>query len=558
MSLIHITASYRWIASALISAAVWSCTNTDPSIVAKVGTRTITEENLKTYVMGLAESQKSRKEGPEVRQDYLQPLIDYELMWLEAEALGLDTSVVLRQQLERKIRRNLVAIYLKHNDVQAALVNEEEVEERFARRGLDRESMRRTSGIMTKTRAKLVEAVAELKSGAPFAEVAARYSATPDAENGGQLGWLGVEATRRMSLPDSLFYGLEQGELSPILPHSEGFFILRFTEDKPLSYFDFREELLQELQEEKRNEALDARAEQLARQYNWQPKGKGWDLLLEKGSRLPGGGLQLTAAEKNLSLFHFDGGEVLVGDLLHAFKTSKVNSAPADSAALVNLAENLLLKSHIFSAAAQHHNLVDDKDLQSTRDQIWSEVVLSELRQQKVVEDIVITPEAMHQYYEEQTQRFYNRDQIEVAEVLLETREEALAVKDQIEGGAKIAEIARERSTRRGAKVQGGIFPMEKTSDLVPHILAAQPGVVVGPVELHDGFSIFEIVRHEKGQLKPFAQVRRQIRDILRLTEERQRFQSYINDLRNRYSDQIQIDQARLVATLPDDFLATF
>ena len=72
------------------------------------------------------------------------------------------------------------------------------------------------------------------------------------------------------------------------------------------------------------------------------------------------------------------------------------------------------------------------------------------------------------------------------------------------------------------------------------------------------GFSIFEIVRHEKGQLKPFAQVRRQIRDILRLTEERQRFQSYINDLRNRYSDQIQIDQARLVATLPDDFLATF
>ena len=56
----------------------------------------------------------------------------------------------------------------------------------------------------------------------------------------------------------------------------------------------------------------------------------------------------------------------------------------------------------------------------------------------------------------------------------------------------------------------------------------------------------------------PFEQVRRQIGDILRLTEERRQFQAYIEDLRQRYAGQIQIDQARLVAALPDDFLATF
>ena len=99
---------------------------------------------------------------------------------------------------------------------------------------------------------------------------------------------------------------------------------------------------------------------------------------------------------------------------------------------------------------------------------------------------------------------------------------------------------------------------MEKTADLVPHILNAEPGVLLGPVELHDGFSVFEIVRWEKGERMPFEQVRRQIGDILRLTEERRRFQAYIEQLRQRYAGRIQVDQARLVAALPDDFLAAF
>ena len=145
-----------------------------------------------------------------------------------------------------------------------------------------------------------------------------------------------------------------------------------------------------------------------------------------------------------------------------------------------------------------------------------------------------------------------------MAEVLVETQEGALAVRQQIETGAAIAEIARERSKRRGARARGGIFPMEKTSDLVPHIMAAQAGELVGPVEVHDGFSVFEIVRQEKGERMPFDQVRRQIKGVLRRAEERQRFQTYIEDLRRQYADQIQVDQERLAEALPDEFLTAF
>ena len=536
---------------ALIGAFLGGCGEQASPIVVQIGERTITAEEIRSYVLGLNESERSRRQGPAARRDYLQPLIDSHLMVLEAQALGLDTAATVERQLARKIRRHLVALYLKGKPVQPPPVEEADIKQHFERKGLHRKFERRTWGLMTEARPALDQAVAELAAGVPFGEVAARYSITPDAANGGDLGWLRVESIRRMGLPDSLFYDLPLGVLSPVLPHSAGFCVVRFVEERPLSYFDFRDEILQELQEERLGEARAARAEQLAHQYDWTLHEPGWRLLLKKGP------LSISLAEERTPLFEFAGGQVPLGELLDQLKSHNIN-APADSAALVQLAERVLLQPYIFAAAARHEELIDREALATVRQSLREEVVISQLRQQKVVASIAIAPEAVRRYYDEQTERFYGRDQIDVAEVLVETEEEALAVRRQIEAGADIAALAQQRSKRRGAQARGGVFPLEKTSDLVPHILAAQPGELVGPVPVHDGFSVFTIVRRQPGERMPFAQVRRQIGDQLRRAEERERFQAYIETLRRQYADRIQVDQAQLAAALPDDFLAAF
>lgn len=535
----------------LIGAFLGGCGEQASPIVVQIGERTITAEVLRSYVLGLNESERSRQQGPAARRDYLQPLIDSHLMVLEAQALGLDTAVTVERQLARKVRRHLVALYLKGKPVQPPLVEEADIKQRFERKGLHRKFERRTWGLMTEARPALDQAVAELAAGVPFGEVAARYSITPDAANGGELGWLREESIRRMGLPDSLFYDLPLGVLSPVLPHSAGFCVVRFVEERPLSYFDFRDEILQELQEERLGEARAARAEQLAHQYDWTLHEPGWRLLLKKEPP------SISLAEERTPLFEFAGGQVPLGELLDQLKSRNIN-APADSAALVQLAERVLLQPYIFATAARHEELIDREALAAVRQSLREEVVISQLRQQKVVASIAIAPEAVRRYYDEQTERFYGRDQIDVAEVLVETEEEALAVRRQIEAGAAIAAIAQQRSKRRGAQARGGVFPLEKTSDLVPHILAAQPGELVGPVPVHDGFSVFTIVRRQPGERMPFAQVRRQIGDQLRRAEERERFQAYIETLRRQYADRIQVDQAQLAAALPDDFLAAF
>jgi len=514
--------------------------------VARVGTRSITAADLRAYVSGLNESQRSHQ----TRREYLQPLIDYHLMGLEAQALGLDTTAAVQRQLARRIRRHLVALYLKRQPVPPPLIEEAEIKQRFERKGLHRTVERLAWGIMTAERPALEQAVAELAAGTPFGAVAARYSITPDAVDGGELGWLRVEATRRMGLADSLFHDLPLGSLSPVLPHSAGFCVVRFTEQRPVSYFDFRDEILQELQEERLGEARAARAEQLAEKYGWTLHEPGLRLWLKKGP-------PLTPAEQRTPLFEFAGGQVPLGELFDQLKNRNI-AVPGDSTALVQLAERLLLQPYIFAAAVRHEELIDSEALAAVRQKLRQEVVLSQLRQQKVVASITIDPEAIRRYYDQQTERFYRRDQIDVAEVLVATEEEALTVRRQIEAGADITALAQERSKRRGAKARRGVFPLEKTSDLVPHILAAQPGELVGPVQVHDGFSVFEIVRRQPGERLPFAQVRRQIGDLLRRAEAQQRFQAYIETLRQQYADQIQIDQQQLAAALSDEFLAAF
>ena len=45
---------------------------------------------------------------------------------------------------------------------------------------------------------------------------------------------------------------------------------------------------------------------------------------------------------------------------------------------------------------------------------------------------------------------------------------------------------------------------------------------------------------------------------MLRRAEERERFQAYIETLRQQYADHIHVDQQQLAAALPDDFLTAF
>lgn len=85
-------------------------------------------------------------------------------------------------------------------------------------------------------KAKAEAALAELKKGADFKQVAAAFSDAPDAMEGGQLGWR--TPTRLPGLFTEALARMKPGEVSPVLRSPNGFHILKLldrrSQDAPL------------------------------------------------------------------------------------------------------------------------------------------------------------------------------------------------------------------------------------------------------------------------------------------------------------------------------------
>ena len=77
-------------------------------------------------------------------------------------------------------------------------------------------------------RGRAEQALAEAKSGAPFARIAAAYSDAPDALQGGALGWRSHE--RLPELFANALAAMKPGDTSPVLRSPAGFHVLKLVE----------------------------------------------------------------------------------------------------------------------------------------------------------------------------------------------------------------------------------------------------------------------------------------------------------------------------------------
>ncbi|MEO1767276.1 peptidylprolyl isomerase [Thiobacter aerophilum] len=84
--------------------------------------------------------------------------------------------------------------------------------------------------IINARRARAEQALAEIRKGTPFAQVAASYSDAPDALNGGDLGWRPASRLPELFLP--VLNALKPGEVSEVIRSPAGFHILKLNDKR--------------------------------------------------------------------------------------------------------------------------------------------------------------------------------------------------------------------------------------------------------------------------------------------------------------------------------------
>ncbi|MGH9457634.1 MAG: peptidylprolyl isomerase [Thermoanaerobaculia bacterium] len=95
----------------------------------------------------------------------------------------------------------------------------------------------RVSQILVQDENLAAELVKRYRAGTPFEELAASYSAAPNAQRGGDLGWI-----TRNDLPrvfEERIFSLEPGEISDVIRTDTGFYIFRVTAHRPAGTLEF-------------------------------------------------------------------------------------------------------------------------------------------------------------------------------------------------------------------------------------------------------------------------------------------------------------------------------
>lgn len=108
--------------------------------------------------------------------------------------------------------------------------------------------------------------------------------------------------------------------------------------------------------------------------------------------------------------------------------------------------------------------------------------------------------------------------QVNVAEVLVRTKEEAEGIATRARGGAVFSELAKTNSIRRWAAERGGELGFggaQEFGPLATRFLAAPVGAIIGPESVDPYFGVFKVIAKRAGEPRSFDDAKEEIRSLL-------------------------------------------
>jgi len=209
----------------------------------------LTQQILERMVNDLLQAQLAKETGIKVDDATLERTIDR--IAQENNLSRSDFRVALERdgikypRFREDIRNEIALARLREREVDnAVVVTDAEVDTELAREAKEKTSdsefrlahilvlvaPQATAEVIEQRRRRAMQALAEVRKGSNFAQVAAAFSDAPDALQGGSLGWR--PAARLPTLFTSVLEKLEPGEASDIIRSPNGFHIIKLLEKR--------------------------------------------------------------------------------------------------------------------------------------------------------------------------------------------------------------------------------------------------------------------------------------------------------------------------------------
>ena len=535
----------------------------EEEIVAVVGQKAIHAEELRRFVLNLLPGLYTHKQGQEAREDYLQSLIDQEVLLLEARNRGLEQDSQLVEKLSSKQRKYIVSALRQREIMPLVEVTEEDIRRRFEELGLARE--RFLTAIVVASQQEAGELQKRLAAGESWADLARAHSLDgQSAERAGEVGFLNRSLAERMGIPVAVFDTLATGEVSSPLARGRAYQLIRFIGERQAELATHQAALQAQLMKLGQREVEDRKVEMLAYELDWTMDAAGRQVLAALAENPAQQVQHLSAADRSAALFSYKGGQVSVNEYLHTLKLHRIpaRKALADSAFITAIARRFILPETMLAHAAIQAGILDEPAVVAWVEDTKDELLLTRLRQIEVSDKVAVEDEEARRYIEQHPEQFLLPERICYEELIVPTEEEAAQLAGELDEATDLLQVARQRGFNVRPRQPDGLVCMISLNEVVyprlwPALQEASPGALRGPVETRDGYIFFKVMRHQEPQPEPADKALRRARASLAQRQERERFDELMDQLRAKYRSQVTSFADRLDAALPDALLVS-
>jgi len=223
-------------------------------------------------------------------------------------------------------------------------------------------------------------------------------------------------------------------------------------------------------------------------------------------------GLPVRAADSDPVLAKVNGSEIHASDVALAEEELGPSLQQMDPATRKENVLSFLIDMKIVSKAAEDKKVENSDDFKKRMAFARNRLLMDSLLATEG--KAATTDEAMKKVYDDAAKQITGEQEVRARHILVETEDEAKAIKAELDKGADFAELAKKKSKDPGASDGGdlGFFTKEQ---MVPEFSAVaftlEPGKISDPVKSQFGWHIIKVEEKRNRKAPDFEQVKGQI-----------------------------------------------
>ena len=211
-----------------------------------------------------------------------------------------------------------------------------------------------------------------------------------------------------------------------------------------------------------------------------------------------------------------NGAEIKKSDVTMAEEELGPSLAQMDPATKDENVLSFLIDMKIVSKAAEDKKVADSEEFKKRLAFARNRLLMDSLLAGEG--KAATTPDAMKKVYEEASKQITGEQEVRARHILVETEDEAKAVKAELDKGADFAELAKKKSKDPGS-ADGGDLGFFTKEQMVPEFsavaFALEPGKISDPVKSQFGWHVIKVEEKRNRKAPDFEQVRPQIENYV-------------------------------------------